>query len=185
MASLSPTNSLDQLLTGTRKKLKELTFKKKLNKRKKEAEDKLKELVMNKAREDGSSSCNLYTSDEDPDSTESEIEDPEVSLLLEDPRKKKEEEEERLYELMIKFKVSQCIKDHHVCPEALCAFTNAKEEKVADHVITLHGKSKYVEKAKEDIQKIKIEKEEKKKDQEGINDKRAQEKKEEKLQRKV
>ena len=134
---------------------------------------------MGKTPEDNTSSSNSYTADEDSDSTESEIEDQEVLIPSEDPRKKREEEKKKLYDLMIRLKQSQCAKNHHVCPEASCEFTNAKEEKVANHVITQHAKSQFVKKAIKDIQRIKIEKEEKKRDREENKDKRTQEKKEE------
>ena len=60
-----------------------------------------------------------------------------------------------------------------VCPEAQCKFTNVTEKKLASHVLLQHGNTTYAQKAQEDIQRIKLEKQEKEKDREDNKDKRA------------
>ena len=64
-----------------------------------------------------------------------------------------------------------------VCPEAQCKFTNVTEKKLASHVLLEHGNTTHVHKAQEDIQRIKLEKQKKKKDQENNKEKGAEEKK--------
>ena len=50
-----------------------------------------------------------------------------------------------------------------VCPEAQCKTSNAQEKKLANHIIAQHGNTEYVQKAKDDLVRIKAEKEEEKK----------------------
>ena len=51
-----------------------------------------------------------------------------------------------------------------VYPEAQCTVNNTKEKKLAKHVILQHGNTIYAQKAQGDIQRIKVEKQEKNKD---------------------
>ena len=115
---------------------------KKLRKRKQDRIDRITNLELRKPKEEDKSSDNS-AADEDANFTESEEE---ILLPPEDPRKKREEEKYRLYELMMKLKLSQCAQGHYVCPDADCKFTSSKEDKVANHVITQHGKSRFVKK---------------------------------------
>ena len=60
----------------------------------------------------------------------------------------------------MQIKESQCPRGHYVCPDVDCQYISSREERIPKHVISQHSKQgPFVDKAKEDLQRIKLEKE--------------------------
>ena len=110
--------------------------------------------------------------------------DEEIPLHLEDPIKLREEEKKKLYRIQMQIKESQCPRGHYVCPDVDCQYTSSREERIPKHVISQHSKQGlFVEKAKEDLQRIKLEQESAQRNKKANIIKLEQEVKEEKIKK--
>ena len=133
--------------------------------------------------ENNGSSSSSHTDDSDSDSTASEVENKDFDTLTENTYKMTEKQKKEHYELQMELKKAKC-PGQFVCPEAECKTSNPKEKKLANHIIADHGNTEYAQQAKEDLLRIKSEKEGKRKHRADDKKKREENKGEAKYKKK-